>query len=268
MLSLEKQILFLISSTKTEGVEVKRLVEIYEARGIDHQVVRNALLHMKKEGYLCSKERSKYEITRQGLDFITTINQKPLLLEKPWDGKWLTVMFEVPESERKKRDSLRSDLLQLGFGALYKSVYITPWDYVEEVLRFAKQYDLEGRLTLLKGSFVSQEQPLALVKRLWPLDDLNEVYRAKIKWFRSDFASEIDPLLREPSDGLALFVRFLELGELLADLSLNDPMLPEELLGKNWLGRACFQEMQQCLRQLANAIPMLSPYRSFVAPFL
>ncbi|MFB9330819.1 PaaX family transcriptional regulator C-terminal domain-containing protein [Paenibacillus aurantiacus] len=266
MLSLEKQILFLISST--EGVEVKRLVEIYEARGVDHQIVRNALLRLKKEGYLSSKERSKYEITIQGLDFITTINQKPQLLGKPWDGQWLTVMFEVPESERKKRDALRSDLLQLGFGALYKSVYITPWDYVEEVLRFAKQYDVEDRLTLLKGSFVAQEQPLTLVKRLWPLEELNEVYRAKIQWFHSEFVPDIEPLLREPSDGLALFVRFLELGELLADLSLNDPMLPEELLEPNWLGRACFQDMQQCLRQLADAIPMQSPYRMFVARFL
>ncbi|ULO08170.1 PaaX family transcriptional regulator [Paenibacillus sp. 19GGS1-52] len=266
MLSLEKQILFLISST--EGIEVKRLVEIYEARGVDHQVIRNALLRMKKEGYLCSKERSKYEITAQGLDFITTINQKPILIGKPWDGKWLTVMFEVPESERKKRDSLRSDLLQLGFGALYKSVYVSPWDYVEEVLRFAKQYDLENRLTLLKGSFIPQEQPQFLVKKLWPLDDLNEVYGSKIKWFRSEFSSEIEPLIRAPSDGLALFVRFLELGELLADLTLKDPMLPEELLDKNWLGKACIQEMQQCLRQLANAIPLQSPYRSFVDSFL
>ncbi|TYP74105.1 PaaX family transcriptional regulator C-terminal domain-containing protein [Paenibacillus methanolicus] len=266
MLSLEKQLLFLVSSAG--GIDVKRLVEIYEARGVDHQVVRNALLRMKKEGYLRSGERSKYQITQHGLDFITTINQKSLLLGKSWDGQWLTVMFEVPEAERKKRDALRGYLLQLGFGALYKSVYIAPWDYAEEVVRFAKHCEIEDRLTLLRGAFVSgQPQPLT-VNRLWPTDELNEVYRAKMEWFRAAFATAIAPLLREPGDGLALFVRFLELGELLADLSLRDPMLPEELLDDNWLGRTCFQDMQQGLRQLADAIPAQSPYRKFVHRFV
>ncbi|MFC4099758.1 PaaX family transcriptional regulator C-terminal domain-containing protein [Paenibacillus xanthanilyticus] len=265
MLSLDKQLLFLVSSAG--GIEVKRLVEIYEAREVDHQVVRNALLRLKKDGYLRSSERSKYEITEQGLDFITAINQKSLLLGRAWDGQWLTVMFEVPESERKKRDALRGDLLQLGFGALHKGVYISPWDYADEVIRFAKQYEIEERLTIMRGVFVTRQPQPDLVKRLWPIDELNHVYRAKIEWYRTAFASTVTPLLRDPADGLALFVRFLELGELLANLSLNDPMLPAELLDEDWLGKSSFEEMQQGLSQLAEAIPADSPYRTFVHRF-
>ena len=266
LLSLEKQMLFLISST--EGIDVKRLVEIYEARGISHQVVRNALTRLKKDGYVQLPMRSKYTITKQGLDFVTTINQKSLLLDKRWDGQWLTVMFEIPESERKKRDSFRNDLLQFGFGGLYKSVYVTPWDFAEQALRFAEYYGLTNLVTLWRGTFVHCPPSQLQSRQLWPLDALNDVYRTKLEWFRSKFVPMTVHLFEVPVDDLTLFVRFLELGELLADLSLNDPMLPEELLEENWLGRSCFREMQQYLRQLADAIPAHSPYRAFVSPFL
>lgn len=258
--------LFLISSA--DGIDVKRLIEIYDARNVAEQVVRNALVRLKKDEYIHSLERSKYSITERGLDFITTINRKPLLLDKRWDGQWLTVMFEVPESERKKRDALRSDLLQLGFGPLYKGVYITPWDYAEEVLRFAEQYDLGACLTLLRGSFIYQSPTPLRAKQLWPLEELNEIYRGRMDWFRTEFVPAADRLLEAPADGLAIFVRFLELGELLAELSLSDPMLPQELLDESWLGRACFGEMQVYLNKLANAIPTTSTYYAFVSRLL
>lgn len=35
-------------------------------------------------------------------------------------------MLEVPEQERKKRDAFRTAILQLGYGLLYNSVYISP----------------------------------------------------------------------------------------------------------------------------------------------
>lgn len=259
--------LFLLS--QADGLDVKRLIEIYEARQVADQVVRNALVRLKKDGYIDSPERSMYRITDRGLDFMTTINKKPILLDKRWDGQWLTVMFEVPESERKKRDALRSDLLQLGLGALYKSVYITPWDYAEEVLRFAEQYDLGSCMTLLRGAFIHQSPTQLRAKQLWPMDELNAIYRDRMDWFRSAFVPAVDRMLDEPADdALAIFIRFLELGELLADLSLRDPMLPEELLEENWLGRTCFREMQHYLKKLAIAIPSHSPYRDFVTGFL
>ncbi|MBB6733869.1 PaaX family transcriptional regulator C-terminal domain-containing protein [Cohnella zeiphila] len=266
MLSLEKQLLFLLSSAAS--IDVRQLVEIYEKRGIDHQVIRNALARLKKDGYVLSPERSSYSITQPGLDFMNTINRKPLLLDKRWDGQWLSVLFEVPESERKKRDSFRNDLLQLGFGAMYKSVYVSPWDYAGEILRVAENYGLQGRVTLARGVFVHGAPASRQARQIWRLDELNEVYRVKIDWLRTEFRPAIAPLFDEPDDGLNLFVRFLELGELVADLSLSDPMLPEELLEEDWLGRACLREMQEILVRLANAIPVRSSYRAFVARFL
>lgn len=266
LLSLEKQVLYLISSA--DSVDARLLIEIYGARGIDHQIVRNALSKLKKDGYAVSPERSRYSITPTGLNFITTINRKPLLLDQQWDGRWMSVLFDIPETERKKRDAFRDELLQLGFGALYKSVYISPWNYEEEVVRSLEIHGLGERATIAKGVFVHGAPTPRHAKQLWRLDALNEVYRTQIGWLHSEFRPTIEPLIEDPGEGLALFGRFLELGERMADLSLKDPMLPEELLEEDWLGRTCFREMQESLFLIANGIPASSLYRVFVLRYL
>lgn len=260
--------LFLLSST--ESIDVKLLVEIYEARGVDHQIVRNALARLKKEGYVQTPERSRYSLTKAGLSFLTGINSKPQLLDRRWDGRWLSVLFEVPETERKKRDAFRGDLLQLGFAGLFKSVYISPWDYAAEALRLAEHHGLTDRVTVSRGEFVHGAPTPLQAKQLWRLDELNETYDKQLAWLHSEFQPDIAAaqIGDTDDDGLSSFVRFLELGERMADLSLNDPMLPEELLERDWLGRTCFGEMQACLTRLANAIPASSPFRHFVSRYL
>jgi len=264
LLSLEKQILFLVSSA--EGVDVKRLVEVYEARGVAHQLVRNSLSRLKKDGYIRTLERSMYAITDQGMDFITTINRKPRLFGQVWDGSWHTVMFEVPESDRKKRDAYRSDLLQLGFGPLFKSVYISPWDYSEEALRLATYHGIQARVRINRGTFVHNGPNAETVTALWPLEELNRTYKEKQEWLHSRFQPSLAAAREQAEDGgLSLFVHFLELGELMAELGLSDPMLPNELLPHDWAGKACFGAMQRTLQEIANAIPADSAYRPFVS---
>ncbi|WP_185897321.1 PaaX family transcriptional regulator C-terminal domain-containing protein [Paenibacillus zeisoli] len=266
MLSVEKQILYLISSTR--DIDVKTLVDIYEARDVSPQIIRNTLSRLKKDGYIESTERSRYAVTPLGSEFIQTINRKPLLIEQQWDGVWHMVMFEVPEADRKKRDAFRGGLLQLGFGLLYKSVYISPWDYTEDVLLLADNLGITDWVTLGKGSFVHNGITPEKAGEIWSLNSLNEVYLTKQEWIHSRFSPSLESLLKEkPVDDRALFVRFLELGEIIAELGLSDPILPEELLPEGWIGRSCFLEYQRLLRTIAGAIPEESAYRVFVNRF-
>lgn len=266
MLSVEKQILYLISSTR--DIDVKTLVDIYEARDVSPQIIRNSLSRLKKDGYIESTERSRYAVTPLGSEFIQTINRKPLLIEKKWDAVWHMVMFEVPESDRKKRDAFRGGLLQLGFGLLYKSVYISPWDYREDVLRLADSLEITDWITIGEGTLVHNGLTPEKAWEIWNLSALSEVYKAKQDWIRSHFSPSLERLLREePVDDRALFVRFLELGETIAELGLSDPILPEDLLPRDWIGRSCFLEYQRMLRTIAASIPEHSEYRAFVNRF-
>lgn len=50
-----------------------------------------------------------------------------------WDGKWRLVFFDVVESEKRKRDLLRRYLVKLGMERMQESVFISPFDVVDEV---------------------------------------------------------------------------------------------------------------------------------------
>jgi|SRR3989338_4281864 len=50
---------------------------------------------------------------------------------KKWDGKWRVVIFDVWESTREKRDSLRYEIKNFGFIQLQRSVWIYPYDCAE-----------------------------------------------------------------------------------------------------------------------------------------
>ncbi|EFM11535.1 putative transcriptional regulator, PaaX family [Paenibacillus curdlanolyticus YK9] len=260
MISVEKQILYLLS--RTAEMSVQELLRIYQRRDYTSQSIRNALFNLKKEGYVDSPTRSYYSILPRGHEFIRSINQKPSFYNKEWDGSWYVLLFEIPEKDRQVRNQLRTQIRQIGFGSLYHSVYVSPWDYTSEVDQLSSKLQMDGRLSLLKGKFVMGDMISERVKEIWPLDEINEVYVAKRQWFRNEFIPSAEPLNTKSDE--ELFVYFLTLGELIAELSLTDPMLPKQLLPEDWEGDKVFAELQQYLLRLSVHISPSSYYHSFV----
>ena len=58
--------------------------------------------------------------------------------EKKWNGKWFLVFFDVPETQRNKRNYLRKFLIKLGFYPYQKSVYLFPYECEKEVALIKK----------------------------------------------------------------------------------------------------------------------------------
>ena len=61
------------------------------------------------------------------------IDKIKIKMPKKWDKKWRMVLFDVPHTYRKARDSLRFHLKQLGFYQLQKSVFIFPYECKDEI---------------------------------------------------------------------------------------------------------------------------------------
>lgn len=267
MLSIEKQLLFLISST--EVLNTKVLFEIYNLRGVSQQVIRNCLSSLKKCGYINNMKHSNYSITESGIMMLKTTNKKSNLLEKKWDGNWQVVIFEIPELYRKKRNGFRKDLLRLGFGLLYKSTYITPWDKSNEVIDLIKYYEINEMTKIMDGRFLFNQITAKDASKIWSIDVLNELYVEKRRWFYSEFKPHLkNSISNETNKDLFLFIHFLELGEVISELSLIDPMLPLELLPNNWVGKICFEELNTYLYFISNSIEKNSKYFTFVKHFL
>lgn len=260
MLSVEKTMLFLLS--RVDRMSAQQFVEIYEQRGYTSTYIRNSLSRLKKEGYLASPARSLYQITTAGRAYIKSINSKPARYQQKWDHTWEVVMLEVPERERKKRDAFRAAILQLGFGLLYNSVYISPWNYRQEVTAYIQSLGLTGNVSILRGAFAEGAITPAKAWTVWQLDKVDALYQDKWSWSQTEFAPLVDEAIRG-GQALQLFLLYLQAGEVLSGLYMADPSLPDELLPPDWSGTAVLAALQAQWRRLAEAIPRDSFYAQF-----
>lgn len=262
MISIEKQILFLLSQVPV--IEIRELIRIYEARNYSPQHIRNTLSQLKKAGYAASPGRSSYSITEDGQLWLHVTNSKPLKYNKTWNNSWYIVMLEISEKQRKTRDVFRADLLGLGFGMLYNSVYISAWDYTKEVLQLAAKYQVENNIAILNGNFLTKEITPTKAWEIWRLDKIDEMYREQSEWFRQKFMPTYYGLSQDASP-VDIFVLFLELGEHISKLLLNDPMLPKSILPKEWVGETVRTELGEVLAKIIDLIPNNSYYAQFTA---
>lgn len=160
-------------------------------KGVHLHLYPQCPVPLEKEGYIVSPARSWYNVTAEGLAYIKAINSKPARYQEQWDHTWDVVMLEVPESERKKRDLFRTALGQLGYGLLYNSVYISPWNYQDEVAAQIQKLELDGKVSILQGQF--QEGMITPLKAqaIWHLNDIEALYRKKAVWLKGRIRSAI-----------------------------------------------------------------------------
>ena len=261
MISIEKQLLFLLSHVPQ--IETHDLLSIYKARNYSPQYIRNTLTRMKKAGYVVSPTRSTYSITDIGLVCLNSINHKPVKHRSKWDNAWYIVMLEIPETNRKIRDLFRSDLIRLGFGLLYNSVYISPWDYTQEVNELATNYRIHENITLIKGSFLANSVTPQKAQKIWQLDKIIQLYNEKMKWLKQKLLPAVKKL-PDSASPLDIFVHYLYLGEQISELFIADPILPLSLLPADWPGETVRNEMGKTLHYLSSKIPNESYYSQFV----
>jgi len=161
---------------------------------------------------------------------ITGIGKRKLIRRFPllqwqnqsWDGLWRMVVFDIQETNKSKRDLFRRKLLELGFGQLQQSVYISPYDVAEDLYQFIQLHRLQKQAYVLvnKQLFINNFQDL--VKHVWKLNDINEQYYQVYKNLKEDLTNSNKKLRR-------LTTQYLNI------ISL-DPFLPKQLLPKPWYG--------------------------------
>jgi len=86
---------------------------------------RNGLIHVTGEG-----RKREIHLTQQGEEKTDALYAGAYVIPLPvrWDGKWRTVMFDVPERRRAVRDKLRAAMKSLGFVRLQDSAWVYPYD--------------------------------------------------------------------------------------------------------------------------------------------
>lgn len=173
--------------------------------------------NLKNEGNLDSNKRGFFSLTQSGKEF--TFNKFPVLryINKPWDGKWRIVGFDIEEENRNVRDLLRSWLVKYGFGMIQKSLYVSSRPFENDIGAF-----LSSNRSLFRNVYIFVSESFFVENRenfldkIFSLEELNLKYSALLGKIRGGKENR-DEIIRE----------FL-------NISGKDPFLPKELLPEDF----------------------------------
>lgn len=118
----------------------KPLMQLFDSmdKRAQQRELRRIMHYMKSRG-LIKYDPKDYEhgivLTKEGKKRLKRIDFSDIAIEKPksWDGRWRAVFFDIPESEKNKRNLLNKKLHQLGFKQLQFSILIHPFPCREEI---------------------------------------------------------------------------------------------------------------------------------------
>lgn len=112
---------------------------------VSKNAAKSAIQRLKKNGCLEKIEKNGetlYRITEQGRNKI----EKFLFDREMWDGRWRIVIYDIPELQKRDRDGLRNKLRSCRFKQLQKSVWVSPFDVLDEVEEFVTERNLQDRI--------------------------------------------------------------------------------------------------------------------------
>ncbi len=275
---------------RTDGtVDAGELYAVAGELGMTDQQVRLCIKRMAADGLLVQEGRGRRAVLRETdrarrsaepeVGFVRHMYAQDAGLA-PWDGRWHLVAFAVPESARAARDSLRETLVRLGGAAVQGGAYVSAnaWEpHVETEVERLGVGDCVTLLTTTDLRIAGDRDPLALARRLWPLDDLAEGHR-RLAALAADHLARLTTGTpgattgsapgSAPATGAAPPTRAEQLAvavELAAEFTrahAPDPLLPPELLPRPWPGteaRALTADCWRLLRRAARQDPTPGP---------
>jgi phenylacetic acid degradation operon negative regulatory protein len=195
-----------------------------------------------------------YRLTQQGRLVALGGRDPQAQWSRAWDGRWRIVVFDVPISRNSERQRLRRYLQERGFGFLQKSVWITPDPLREErQLIGGGKIDVKS-LILLEAKPCAGESDAEIVANGWNFEEINKSYA---KYFevvnRRPQGSLTDPAVVKEFHRWAAE----ETQAWLSAIHL-DPLLPEKLLPKDYLGRTAWQRRIAALGQASKQLKTFS----------
>lgn len=232
------------------------LIELLAPFGISDRLVRTSIFRLAEEGWLEAKRegrRSLYMLTGSGLRRVELAYRR--IYAPPnltWQGGWIILFVPPGIISAAERGALRKELLWEGFSMIAPGVFGHPsntTDVLEEILG---RVGVRGKLFIFQASELPRisTRPLRdLVEHGWELEPVLHSYQHFIQQFGSLLTHLGDTTEPEQS-----FVIRTLLMHACRRVQLHDPLLPLELLPKNWPGTAAYELCRQIYqRTYANA---------------
>jgi phenylacetic acid degradation operon negative regulatory protein len=160
-----------------------------------------------------------------------------------WDGLWRLVLFDLPNSQARLRDRLRSHLRRRGWGWLQNSVWICPDPLEEEKTALAGTEVNVESLILLEARPGAGETDQEIVAGAWDFERINRLYAQHGKVLAARPAQAL------ADEAAARGFRKWLLAERQAWLAVvaEDPLLPASLLPPGYAGREAWLRRKKAM---------------------
>ncbi len=66
-----------------------------------------------------------------------------LKVPKKWDKEWRIIMYDIPSRQRKASDAFRRKIKEMGLYQLQKSIWVSPYECIEELEFLCSVFDLD-----------------------------------------------------------------------------------------------------------------------------
>jgi len=104
------------------------------------------IYHLKRNNYIKVenlKGKKAIILTKRGLNKALKVSFKIENKVKRKDGKWIMLIFDIPEKYNKSRTLLGSILHNLGYKMFQQSVWVTPYDVSNKTEKSLQLYSLD-----------------------------------------------------------------------------------------------------------------------------
>jgi len=192
-----------------------------------------------------------YALTQPGRLAALGGKDAPPRWNRPWDGQWRQLLFDLPQHHQKVRMRLWRWLRENGFGYLQQSVWISP-DPLDEISDALDDFrdDVES-LIVMEARCCRGYTNEAVVCGAWDFEEINRRHEGYLATAMLS-AAERKRLATSPAE-LGAWLRSERIAWRHA--MAIDPLLPRALWPKSYRGEAAWQARAHLYRELAAKLP-------------
>jgi phenylacetic acid degradation operon negative regulatory protein len=231
----------------------RNLTDSYESwaygKGLLRQLGTLESRHLLERDLTAPEDRI-YRLTWQGRLHALGGRDPEARWSREWDGRWRLVLFDVPTVQNAQRTRLRRYLRDRGFGYLQNSVWIAPDPLEEERhILVGGKINVET-LILLEARPCAGESNAEIVAGAWDFEVINRRYARHLKILGERPGG---PLGNE-GPAKALWDWAVTEREAWLDAVTSDPLLPERILPRGYLGQLAWRRRVAVLREAGRQL--------------
>jgi phenylacetic acid degradation operon negative regulatory protein len=213
------------------------LIKLAASFGLTERLVRTSVARLAHDGWLLARKdgrRAEYRLAPGGRERFAEATRR-IYGQSPvsWNGEWTVIL--LPATAGKHRDNIRGALRWLGCGQLSPGVWAHPNSNIAQAREWLRDIAGAADAVVLKSSSDDLAVDRKVVGAGWDLGELSRRYRR----FVAAFGAVEAVAGPAPDPETAFVVRTLLIHDY-RKIHLRDPLLPPELLPRDWVGTSAY----------------------------